>query len=331
MNAMIESKAPSDPETVERWYTAATVRNSPRIVVPSSTQGEYVFPRSRQPLSEHPLIASMGHTVVSFVLTQSAYKYMYEIGLLETRYVIDCALNIINNQIKGASDGEKLEALTIVIDEGYHAHVALDFIIQLKALNGVEPVEVPETNGNLDAVRRALAALPQHMHHDFQLISVCLAEHTLTKDLLSIGREKDATRTFTQVMTDHVSDEGRHANYFARLTRSHWLRLPEATKTSIASLLPRYLDDYLAGDTERTFDRKVLAACGFSESQMNRVIDETNARYLEDMNTYITKTKANLIKLLQRTGILELPAAKAAFAAYDASAGAAATSGIRAA
>ncbi|UQA60615.1 diiron oxygenase [Polyangium aurulentum] len=331
MDAIAQPKVPSAPESVERWYTTATVRNSPRIVVPSSAQGEYVFPRSRQPLSDHPLVVSMGDAVVSFVLTQSAYKYMYEIGLLETRYVIDCALHIINNQIKGASDSEKREALTVVIDEGYHAYVALDFIIQLKALNGVEPIEVPETNGNLDAVRRAFAALPQHMHYDFQLISVCLAEHTLTKDLLSIGREKDATRTFTQVMTDHVSDEGRHANYFARMTRAHWQRLPEATKTAIASLLPGYLDDYLAGDTERAFDRKILGACGFSESQVDRVLEETNARYQEDMNAYITKTKANLVKLLQRTGILEFPAAMAAFAAYDASTGAAATSVLPAA
>ncbi|WP_437573911.1 diiron oxygenase [Sorangium sp. So ce887] len=329
MNPIAARSAPSDPESVERWYASATVRNSPRIVVPDITQGEYIFPRSRQPLSEHPIVTGLGEDAISFVLTQSAYRYMYEIGLLETRYVIDCALNIVNNEIKGASDNEKREALAIVIDEGYHAYVALDFILQMKALSGVQPVEVPDTNGNLDAVRRAFEVLPQHMHHDFQLISVCLAEHTLTKDLLSIGREKDATRTFTQVMTDHVSDEGRHANYFARLTKAHWARLPDATKTVIATLLPSYLDDYLAGDPERGFDRKVLSAYGLAESQVSRVIDETHETYLASMNGYITKTKANLVKLLQRVGIMDFPAARAAFLAHEASA--ALTSTIRAA
>jgi hypothetical protein len=313
MSTIAETNAPQQLDNVERWYAAATVRNSPRILVPRSDQGEFIFPRSRQLLADHPLVVGLGNDAVSYVLTQSAYKYMYEIGLLETKYVIDCGLNIVNDKIRGANDDEKREALTIVIDEGYHAYVALDFIIQMKALTGVEPVEVPQTNGNLDAVRRALAVLPESIHHDFQLLSVCLAEHTLTKDLLSIGREKEATKTFTQVMTDHVSDEGRHANYFARLSKAHWAKLPEATKTAIGAMLPHYLDDYLAGDEARRFDRKLLAAIGLTKNQVEQVITDTNPAYLEKMNDYISKTKANLVKLLQRIGVMDHPFTRAAF------------------
>ncbi len=317
MNAVIETRpATAAPDSVERWYANATVRKSPRIIVPTSTKGEYIFPRSRQLLSAHPRILALGEDAVSYVLTQSAYKYMYEIGLLETRFVIDCGLNIVNNVIRGADDDEKREALTIVIDEGYHAYVALDFIIQMKARNGIEPVAVPRTNGNLDAVGRAFGVLPKHMHHDFQLLSVCLAEHTLTKDLLSIGREKDATRTFTQVMTDHVSDEGRHANYFAKLTKAHWQRLPEATRCAIGAMLPNYLDDYLAGDTARAFDRKVLGALELPAAEIEQVIADTQSSYLGEMNKYITTTKANLVKLLQRMGILEHAPTHAAFVAH---------------
>jgi P-aminobenzoate N-oxygenase AurF len=319
MNAVIEAPSTAIPDSVERWYANATVRKSPRIVVPAGTKGEYIFPRSRQLLSEHPRILASGEDAVSYVLAQSAYKYMYEIGLLETRFVIDCGLNIVNNVIRGADDDEKREALTIVIDEGYHAYVALDFIIQMKACNGIEPVSVPQTNGNLDAVSRAFGLLPKDMHHDFQLLSVCLAEHTLTKDLLSIGREKDATRTFTQVMTDHVSDEGRHANYFAKLTRAHWQRLPEATRCAIGAMLPNYLDDYLAGDTARVFDRKVLGALGLPAGEIEQVIADTQASYLSEMNKYITTTKANLVKLLQRMGILEHAPTQASFIAHGVS------------
>lgn len=316
MNSVIETKPPTVPDSVERWYADATVRNSPRIIVPTRAKGEYIFPRSRQLLSEHPGITALGEDAVSYVLTQSAYKYMYEIGLLETRFVIDCGLNIVNNVIRGASDDEKREALTIVIDEGYHAYVALDFIIQMKTRNGVAPIAVPETNGNLDAVQRAFGVLPKDMHSDFQLLSVCLAEHTLTKDLLSIGREKDATRTFTQVMTDHVSDEGRHANYFAKLTKAHWLRLPEATRNAIGKMLPNYLDDYLAADPARVFDRKVLAALGLASGEIERVMSDTHPSYLAQMNGYITTTKANLVKLLRRIGVLDHGPTRMAFIAH---------------
>jgi P-aminobenzoate N-oxygenase AurF len=307
-----------DMEPVQRWYANATVRNSPRILVPDSATDEYIFPRARQPISEHPKVVALGHPAVNYVLAQSTYKYMYEIGLLETKYVIDCGLKIVNDQIMpgAATEMDKLDALTIVIDEGYHAHVALDFIIQMKEKIGISPLKVPQTNGNLDAVGRAFASLPESAHRDFELISVCLAEHTLTKDLLSIGREQEASRTFTQVMTDHVSDEGRHANYFARLVKRNWTSMSEENRMIIGQMLPSYLDDYLAGDEDREFDRMVLAACGLNPEDMEEVLRDTSASYYEAMHGYIIKTKANLISLLGRMGVLDHAPTRAAFDAH---------------
>lgn len=312
-NAAIATPAPGKLSAVEKWYASATVRNSPRIIVPDESKGEYIFPKSRQLLSVHPAVEAKGQEVVNFVLAQSAYQYMYEIGLLETRFVIDCGLNIVNNVIEGADEEQKLDALTIVIDEGYHAHVALDFIIQMKALTEIEPIEVPQTNGNLSAVNRAMEMLPACVRDDFQLISVTLAEHTLTKDLISIGREKDATRTFTQVMTDHVSDEGRHANYFARMMSAHWARMPEEKRVTIGTMLPAYLDDYLAGDEGRDYDRKILAAAGFDGAEVDAILRDTNDQYLDKLHSYIDITKQNLVKLLQRTGVLDHEPTRAAF------------------
>lgn len=312
-NAAIATPAPGKLSAVEKWYANATVRNSPRIIVPDESKGEYIFPKSRQLLSVHPAVEAKGQEVVNFVLAQSAYQYMYEIGLLETRFVIDCGLNIVNNVIEGADEEQKLDALTIVIDEGYHAHVALDFIIQMKALTEIEPIEVPQTNGNLSAVNRAMEMLPASVRDDFQLISVTLAEHTLTKDLISIGREKDATKTFTQVMTDHVSDEGRHANYFARMMSAHWIRMPEEKRVTIGTMLPAYLDDYLAGDEGRDYDRKILTAAGFDGTEVDTILRDTNDQYLDKLHSYIDITKQNLVKLLQRTGVLDHEPTRAAF------------------
>lgn len=315
----------ADIDPVQRWYANATVRNSPRIIVPDSAADEYIYPRTRQPISEHPKVAALGHQAVNYVLAQSTYKYMYEIGLLETKYVIDCGLKIVNDQIMpgAATEIDKLDALTIVIDEGYHAHVALDFIIQMKNKVGIAPLHVPQTNGNLDAVGRAFQLLPEHAHRDFELLSVCLAEHTLTKDLLSIGKEKEATRTFTQVMTDHVSDEGRHATYFANLVKRNWAAMSEENRLVIGQMLPAYLDDYLAGDEERDFDRRVLNACGLSREDVEEVLRDTDAGYYEAMHGYIRTTKINLVNLLRRMGVLSHAPTQAAFDAHLAQAAAA--------
>lgn len=316
MSMVMEIERPSRSDagwSVNHWYNNATVRHRPRIVVPDSSKDEIIFPRSRQVLIEHELVKAMGDSAINYILAQSAYRYMYEIGLLETQFVIDCSLNIVNDKIVGFNEEEKRDALTVVIDEGYHAYVALDFILQMKTVTEIEPIEVPKTNGNLIAVSQAMEILPDSMHMDFQLISVCLAEHTLTKDLVSIGKEKDATRTFTQVMIDHVADEGRHANYFATMMTKHWQMISEESRKTIGFILPNYLDEYLAGDADREFDAAVLRGLGMDEADIRRVIDDTHPAYMDKLNSYIAVTKANLVKLLGRCGVLEHAPTRAAF------------------
>lgn len=298
---------------IKHWYRRATVRTTKRVEVPNMEGDEYIFPPSRQVLASHPLVVAKGKETISFILAQSAYQYMYEIGLLETRFVIDCSLNIVNNVISGFSDITKREALAIVIDEGYHAYVALDFIMQMKEKNGIQPIEIPQSNGNLDAVHGAYQALSPEIHHHFQLISVTLAEHTLTKDLLAMGIEKNATQTFNQVMADHVSDEGRHANFFMTACTNYWAKLPENIKVAIGQYLPGYLDEYLKGDESRRFDRKVLLAVGFSASEADQVIAETNHTYLDNMNSYITKTKKQLVEAIEAMGLLSHEPTRQAF------------------
>lgn len=305
-----------EANNIKHWYRKATVRTTDRIVVPSLNSDEYIFPPSRQPLVSHPLVIKKGKKTISYILAQSAYRYMYEIGLLETRFVIDCSLNIVNNVIEDFSDITKREALAIVIDEGYHAYVALDFIMQMKEQNAIEPLEVPQTNGNLDAVKKAYNVLSPEIHHHFQLLSVTLAEHTLTKDLLAIGEEKSATETFNQVMTDHVADEGRHASFFMTATTNYWVKLPDIVKDEIGQFLPEYIDEYLKGDEERDFDRKVLRASGFTEAETQKILDDTAEAYLDKMNAYIEKTTQQLVECVDKMGLLKHEKTKQAFIAH---------------
>lgn len=291
---------------ISKWYRAATVRNSPRIMVPlEDEEGQFIYPKSRQNIVSHDLVVNRGDETISYILAQSAYRYMFEIGLLETKFVIDCSLKIVNNEIYESKGSEKLEALAVVIDEGYHAYVALDFVMQMKQKTGWDPVEIPSINGNLKAVNDVLDTIPEAFKNDFYLISCTIAEHTLTKDLLSVGREKDATESFTKVMKDHVSDEGRHAGYFARMMKMHWSNMREDSKRYIGSMLPDYLDEYLAYDKNREFEEKVLNSCGFTKAEVEKILQDTKAEYIEKNESYIDATKANIVQLLKRSKFFE--------------------------
>jgi hypothetical protein len=214
-------------------------------------------------------------------------------------------LMLINGEIGAASEPDKLEALAVVIDEGYHAYVALDFIMQIKESTGIEPIEVPYENENLKAVRKYSAMMEGETQADFYLIACTIAEHTLTKDLLSVGRERGATESFSQVMKDHVSDEGRHASYFARMMRHHWKNMSEKSREKIGQVLPAYLCEYLSYDKERMFERKILLQCGLDDTEVNTVLGETYEQYIDKSESYINTTLKNIVALLKRCDVLE--------------------------
>lgn len=299
---MLDVAAQSEKVT-NTWYKKATVRYTPRIMVPSYSSEELIFPIERSSICDHPLVNDLGKQGRSYVLTQAAYQFLYGVGLLETKFVIQCCLDLMHNHIEGVDNVEKLQALTVIIDEGYHAHVALDYIVQMESASGIKPLLVPETNRKLDATQRAYKLLPKALHADFQLLAVTLAENVLTDEIASIGKESDLTRSFIQLMKDHVSDEGRHSSYFMTLMKKRWPQLTSETQDVFCKILPEYLEDFLSVDMNRNFEHEVLRSVGFNESDVEKIISETEDQFRNSQKNMADKTKVRLYKLLKQIGV----------------------------
>ncbi|MDC9595164.1 diiron oxygenase [Xenorhabdus sp. IM139775] len=286
------------------WYKRATVRYTPRIKIPSYSSDELIFPIERSTICEHPLVKGLGKDGISYILTQSAYQFLYGVGLLETKFVIICCLELLHDRIEGFDNIDKLQALTVLIDEGYHAYVALDYITQMENHSNIKPLLVPETNRNLDATKRVQDKLTKGLHADFLLLAVTLAENTLTNELATIGRESDLTKTFIQLMKDHVLDEGRHSSYFVSLMKKRWPQLPTDIQKLFCDILPEFLDDFLSVDMGRKFEHEVLSSAGLSQKQVEKVIEETNEKFVKNKFDEIKKTKERLYRLLKVMGIM---------------------------
>lgn len=300
-------------KSTDAWYEKATVRYTPRIVVPEHSGGERIYPIARAIICEHPLVVARGKAVESYILTQAAYQFLYGVGLLETKFVIQCALDLIHNHIDGIDAYEKIQALTVLIDEGYHAYVALDYIIQMGNESGIKPLREPETNRKIDATLRVYAKLPVALKMDFQLLAITLAENVLTEEIAHIGREKEVEETFIRLMKDHVRDEGRHANYFVTVMKKRWSELSIETQLQLGEILPEYLDDFLGIDTYRGFEREVLVGCDFTPTDIECIISDTNSRYLSEQASLAEKTKTRLYRLLKHLGVLDLEKNQHAF------------------
>ncbi len=298
---------------VSAWYDKATVRYTPRIVIPDYASDALVYPTALSIICEHPLVAARGKHAKSFILTQSAYQYLYGVGLLETKFVIRCGLDLVNGCILPIDDVARLQALSVIIDESYHAYVALDYIMQMKDKSGIEPLSVPQTNRRLDATARAYAALSPELRMDFQLLAVMVGENVLTNEIATMGREKELTQSYITLMTDHVADEGRHSVYFNGLMKQRWAQLDQATQARFGAMLPGFIDDFLSIDPERPLERQMLEGCGFGDDDIRRIIDDTQTTFLGNHAARSGKTKQRLCRLVKTLGMLDRDDVRGAF------------------
>ncbi|WP_233838452.1 diiron oxygenase [Paraburkholderia sp. ZP32-5] len=303
-------------DVTDSWYEKATVRHTPRIFASDCSGDGLVHPLSRCVICDHPLVLARGSQVRSYIITQDAYLFLYNVGLMETKFVIHASLDVLHGKVAGISDASRLQALTVIIDEGYHAHVALDYVLQLQQHSGIEPLRIPQTNRKLDAVERTTAALPDELRRDFNLLAVTIAENVLTDEVASMGREKNLNHSFITLMKDHVRDEGRHSSYFSDLMTARWSELPDTTRAHFGTMLPDYLDDYLAVDPEREFERRILRACDFSAEHTEQIIADSEAAFFDNHVSSVKETQSRLLRLLKKIGVLDLEANRRAFATH---------------
>lgn len=299
----------------DQWDRFSSIRSRPRRFIAKDIE-EFYFPHSRQPLCVHPIITALGSEAEKFILIQSAYKFMYEIAMLETEMVNSAATKVANNRLPfNFPDDLRHDALTVVIDEAYHAFVAIDFMKQIEARTGIKPIAMPTQSPNTIAIELVDARLPKTLHDSFELIAVCISEHTLTKELINIGKEGKALKSFSEVMADHVLDEGRHAMIFSDILEMFWQNLDEESKLQIGNALPMFIREYLNTEQQIAFDRDILKALHLNENEINQVINETHIAYDPTELKNINPVIPNLLKLLERTKVLAHPATRACFIA----------------
>lgn len=304
--------------SLSNWDRKSSIRSRPRRLLTPDQKESYFFPIARQPLAIHPLVQKLGSQAISFILCQTSYRFMYDIAILETELVNKGALIVANDQLNmGIPMALRQDALSVVIDEAYHAYVALDFINQVEDISGVKRLAAPIQTTVIQALSGIKNQLPEHLHSLFELIAVCISEHVLTKDLISIGKDKQVAEFFQLVMANHVLDEGRHATLFAHIFTWIWAGISPEEQDYIGVLLPEFMKKYLSQDLQKEYDKKILLALNMNADDIQTVLDDT---YIQSCQVGLNTNNpviVNLLTLLQRVKVLEHGPTRDAFAAYN--------------
>lgn len=297
----------------DAWESRASIRTRPRRLVEDDQR--LIYPLSRQPLVLSATFLRECPHLRDFVLVQSLYKFINDVVIFETEIVDRTARAIAKNRF--AVDFPfacRYDAMTVVVDEDYHALVAMDFMQQTIELTGIQPIALPAQIELSRAIPTVLEQAPESLRDALELICVGIAENTLTDDVAAFARDDSVKPSIKGLMADHLLDEGRHSTFWARLARIYWSQAPQEDRQVIADLLPLFIRHYLTNDLQKAFDFQLIAALEVPEQVASALREEVMAMAWPINHQH--PLLGNILRFFRSSSLLDAPCVQQALAGY---------------
>lgn len=297
----------------DAWENRATIRTRPRRVLEDDER--LIYPLSRQPLVLSETFLRECPQQRDFALVQTLYKFINDVVIFETEIVDKTARSIAKNRFAVAFPFAcRYDAMTVVVDEDYHALVAMDFMQQTVAMTGIEPIQLPDEIELSRAIPAAVALAPEHLRSAMELICVAIAENTVTGDVAAFARDDTVKPSIKGLMADHLLDEGRHSSFWARMVRIYWHTASAADRETIAQILPVFIGHYLTNDIQKAFDLRLIDALPVSEATRRSLRDEM-AGLAFPINRHHPLV-GNIVKFFHNSSLLDTPCVQHALRDY---------------
>ena len=295
------------------WESRATIRTRPRRVLENDER--LIYPLSRQPLVLSETFLRECPQQRDFALVQTLYKFINDVVIFETEIVDKTARSIAKNRFAVAFPFAcRYDAMTVVVDEDYHALVAMDFMQQTVAMTGIEPIRLPDQIELSRAIPAAVALAPEHLRSAVELICVAIAENTVTGDVAAFARDDTVKPSIKGLMADHLLDEGRHSSFWARMVRIYWHTASEADQAAVAKILPVFIGHYLTNDIQKSFDLRLIDALPVSEvTRLSLKEEMTGLAFPINRHHPLV---GNIIKFFHNSSLLDTPCVQHALRDY---------------
>lgn len=297
----------------EAWEGRATIRTRPRRIVENDQK--LIYPLSRQPLVLSETFTRECPHLRDFALVQSLYKFINDVVIFETEIVDKTARSIAKNNFAIRFPFAcRYDAMTVVVDEDYHALVAMDFMQQTIAMTGIEPIELPGEIELSRAIPAALQLAPEHLLSAVELICVAIAENTVTNDVAAFAKDDSVKQSIKGLMADHLLDEGRHSGFWSRLVRIYWHTAPETDRECIAQIMPVFIAQYLTHSIQKSFDFTLIEQLATNDTVKQALRDETSATAFP-INRHHPLI-GNIVRFFKASSMLDSPCIQQALAEY---------------
>ncbi|WP_426232637.1 diiron oxygenase [Pseudomonas sp. TWP3-2] len=297
----------------DAWESRATIRTRPRRVLEDDAR--LIYPLSRQPLVLSQTFLRECPEQRDFALVQTLYKFINDVVIFETEIVDKTARSIAKNRFAVPFPFAcRYDAMTVVVDEDYHALVAMDFMQQTVAMTGITPIELPDEIELSRAIPAAVGFAPEHLRSAVELICVAIAENTVTGDVAAFARDDTVKPSIKGLMADHLLDEGRHSSFWARMVRIYWHTASDADRESIAQILPVFIGHYLTNDIQKAFDLRLIDALPVNDATRRALKDEM-AGLAFPINRHHPLV-GNIVRFFHNSSLLDTPCVQHALRDY---------------
>ncbi|WP_460122698.1 diiron oxygenase [Pseudomonas sp. H3_G09] len=297
----------------DAWESRATIRTRPRRVLEDDQR--LIYPLSRQALVLSETFLRECPQQRDFALVQTLYKFINDVVIFETEIVDKTARSIAKNRFAVAFPFAcRYDAMTVVVDEDYHALVAMDFMQQTVALTGIEPIQLPDEIELSRAIPAAVALAPEHLRSAVELICVAIAENTVTGDVAAFARDDSVKPSIKGLMADHLLDEGRHSSFWARMVRIYWHTASDTDRETIAQILPVFIGHYLTNDIQKSFDLRLIDALPVSDTTRHSLREEI-AGLAFPINRHHPLV-GNIVRFFHNSSLLDTPSVQDALRDY---------------
>ncbi|MHC8364577.1 diiron oxygenase [Pseudomonas sp. ZT5P21] len=297
----------------DAWESHATIRTRPRRVLENDEK--LIYPLSRQPLVLSETFLRECPEQRDFALVQTLYKFINDVVIFETEIVDKTARSIAKNRFAVAFPFAcRYDAMTVVVDEDYHALVAMDFMQQTVAMTGITPIELPDEIELSRAIPAAVALAPEHLRSAVELICVAIAENTVTGDVAAFAKDDTVKQSIKGLMADHLLDEGRHSGFWARMVRIYWHTASEDDRQCIAQILPVFIGHYLTNDIQKSFDFRLIEFLQISDTARRALKSEVSGLAFP-INRHHPLV-ANIVRFFHSSSLLDSPCVQAALSDY---------------
>jgi len=297
----------------DAWENRATIRTRPRRRL--EKDDKLIYPLSRQPLVLCETFLRECPEQRDFALVQTLYKFINDVVIFETEIVDKTARSIAKNRFAVAFPFAcRYDAMTVVVDEDYHALVAMDFMQQTVAMTGIQPIELPNEIELSRAIPAAVELAPQHLRSAVELICVAIAENTVTGDVAAFARDDTVKPSIKGLMADHLLDEGRHSSFWARMVRIYWHTASDADRDCIAQILPVFIGHYLTNDIQKSFDLRLIDALPVNDAT-RRALKNEMAGLAFPINRHHPLV-GNIVRFFHNSSLLDTPCVQHALRDY---------------